>query len=165
MALTWTAEDFETLSWHDDTVYGVRLAVADPQAGDWRSDLILEIDHIVEWIGASEQEQRINFRIAPAHLTFHDTTDLDLRLNWGDSGSQTNLSEASIDRIERARVQDQKICLDRPFYRWAIEMNWPHGGRIAFGASGFTLTLLADPVLSDQQALSPAERAKRLSSA
>ncbi len=165
MALTWTTEDFDRLSWHDNALYGVRLAVADPEAGDWRSDLILEIDHIVEWICASAPDQRVRFRVAPARLVFHDTTDLDLRLNWGDSGAQTNLTEASIDRIERARVQDQKICLDRPYYRWAIEMNWPRGGRIAFGASGFTLTLLADPALSDQQVLLPAERARRLSSA
>ena len=39
--------DFEGLSWHDDTLYGLRFDVGDSFQGDWHADLVLDIDHIV----------------------------------------------------------------------------------------------------------------------
>ena len=63
-------------------------------------------------------------------------------------------------RIERAPIQDQKVFLDRPYCRWIIRLNWPSSGEIAFGAVGFTLTLLAEPVLTDKQSLSRHERTR-----
>jgi hypothetical protein len=63
-----------------------------------------------------------------------------------------------IDDVARERIVDQKICLDRPYYRWRIAFNWPRGGAIRFGASGFTQALRAAPVLQDQQQLSPLDR-------
>jgi len=42
--------------------------------------------------------------------------------------------------------------------RWSIELNWPAGGEIAFGARGFTQTLLAEPILTERQHLTRAER-------
>ena len=42
--------DFERLSWHDNIVYGVRFDVGDSFRGDRHSHLVLDIDHIVEWI-------------------------------------------------------------------------------------------------------------------
>ena len=122
------AGDFESLSWHDDTVYGLRLEIGDPERGDWRSNLVLDIDHIVEWVCESGGTCRC--KVAPATLTFHD----------------------------RERIVDQKICFDRPYYRWRIALNWPQGGEIRFGASDFTLELRAEPVLQDQQQLSPLDR-------
>ncbi len=50
MAQNLTEKDFETLSWHDNIVYGLRFDVGDIGRDDWRSELILDIDHIVEWI-------------------------------------------------------------------------------------------------------------------
>ena len=69
------------------------------------------------------------------------------------------MNEPSIDAITRQRIKDQKICLDRPYYRWRIAFNLPPGGEIGFGASGFSMELRADPVLTDEQRLSPADRA------
>jgi hypothetical protein len=148
--------DFARLSWHDDTVYGLRFAVGDIDRGDWRSELVLDLDHIVEWLCGSDRGVR--FRVAPATLVFHDTTDLRIALDWGDSGQRTALGEPQIDAITRAQVPDQKICLDRPYYRWRIALNWPPGGEVGFGASGFTQTLRAAPVLLDQQRLPPGDR-------
>ena len=79
-------------------------------------------------------------------------------VDCGDSGCRTALHVLAIDRITRERIQDQKICLDRPYWRWRIALNWPEGGAITFGASGFTQTLRAAPVVLDQQQLPPAER-------
>ncbi len=167
MAQNLTEKDFETLSWHDNIVYGLRFDVGDSSQGDWRSDLVLDIDHIVEWICGTgglpsvplREAGVAQFRVAPASLIFHHVTDLDIGLNFGDSGHRTAMNEPSIDAITRQRIKDQKICLDRPYYRWRIAFNLPPGGEIGFGASGFSMELRADPVLTDEQRLSPADRA------
>jgi hypothetical protein len=152
-----TEADFERLSWHDDSLYGLRIALGDIELGDWRSELVFDLDHIVEWI--CDDPEQVRFRVAPATLTFHDVTDLAIAVDWGDSGHRTGLHEAAIDTITRAPVADQKICLDRPYYRWRIALSWPSGGEIAFGASGFTQRLRAAPRLLDEPKLSPGLRA------
>lgn len=146
---TTTIADFENMTWHDNALYGVRLDVGDSDRGDWHADLVLDIDHIVEWVCGIEGGTQ--FLVAPATLTFHDATDLRLNIDCGDSGWRVAVHPLSIDRIVREPVQDQQICLDRPYYRWQIELNWPSGGTISFGASGFTQVLRAPPALSDQQ--------------
>jgi hypothetical protein len=148
--------DFARQSWHDDTLHGLRIEVGDSARGDWRSELVLDIDHIVEWI--CEDGGRMRFRVAPATLTFHDVTDLAIAVDWGGSGHRIALHEAAIDAITRAPVADQKICLDRTYYRWRIALDWPRGGEIPFGASGFTQRLRAAPLLQDEQKLSTADR-------
>ena len=148
--------EFADLSWHDNALYGLRLDLGDPSRGDWHADLVLDIDHIVEWLCGVDRQ--IRFRVAPATLTFHDVTDLQIAIDCDDSGGQVALHALSIDAITRERIPDQKICFDRPYYRWRIALNAPPGGAISFGASGFTQTLRADPVLLDQQQLAPADR-------
>ena len=134
MVTRYTEADFDRLSWHDCHVWGVALHVGDPAENDWTSDLVLDLDYIVEWIcGADGGAQ---FRVA--------------------------LHAVSIDRVERVRVQDQKVFLDRPYYGWRIVLNWPQGGEIAFGAVGFTQTLRADPILTDKQHLSRTQRESSL---
>ena len=149
--------DFDGMLWHDNYVYALAVSIGDVARGDWRSELVLDIDHIVEWI--CEAAPRLRFRVAPATLTFHNVTDLRINLDWGDSGCQTAVSEASIQVIDRSPVGDQKICLDQPYYRWRIEMNNPDGSVITFGATGFTQLLRAEPLLIDEQKLTPGQRA------
>ncbi len=144
-------------SWHDNSLYGIRLLVGDPERGDWRSDLVLDIDHIVEWVCGADQRPR--FRVAPATLTFHHVTDLQVAVDCGDTGGRVALHALSIDQVVREPIEDQKVCFDRPYYRWRIELNWPKGGMIVFAASGFTQTLRAEPVLQDEQWLLAAQRA------
>jgi hypothetical protein len=155
--VTWPgADDFERLSWHDCPIRGIELRVGDPDAGDWTSDLALDIDYIAEWlcpVGGGGQ-----FRVAPATLVFHGVTDLRIAIDWGDTGHQVALHDATIDRIERERVAAQKVYLDRPYYRWRIALNWPRGGELRFGAVGLTQTLRAEPVLTDRQRLPPGAR-------
>jgi hypothetical protein len=148
--------DFAELTWHDNTVYGFRLDPGDPDRGDWTSDLVLDIDHIVEWICGTDG--KVLFRVAPATLTFHDATDLRVSFDF-DQGHQIALRPLSIASVARDPIRDQKVCLDRPYYRWRIGLNDPKGGEIAFGASGFTQTLRAEPKVSEEQRLSRHERA------
>ncbi len=158
MPASYTESDFERLSWHDCHIWGIELRAGDPGEGDWTSDLALDIDFIVDWlcgVGGGGQ-----FRVAPATLVFHGVTDLRINVDWGASGFQASLHEASIDRIEREPVREQKVYLDRPYYRWRIRLNWPESGEIAFGAVGFTQMLRAEAVLKDQQRLSFRERSR-----
>jgi hypothetical protein len=89
---------------------------------------------------------------------FHGVTDPRINIDWGYSGHQVSLHCVAIDSIERVQVKDQKVHLDRPYYAWIIRLNWPERGEIAFGAVGFTQTLLTEPILSDQQCLSLKKR-------
>jgi hypothetical protein len=146
-----TDADFDTLSWHDCHVWGLALRPGDPDTGDWRSDLILDIDYILEWLCGVDGVTR--FRVAPADLAFHGVTDLEIHLDW-DAGGQVALHPLSIHGIERAIVSNQKVYLDRPYYRWTVGLNWPQGAAIRFGAVGFTLTLRDEPVVTESQSLS-----------
>jgi hypothetical protein len=113
-----TEADFDRLSWHDCHIWGVALHVGDPDENDWTSDLVLDIDYIVEWVcGVGGGGQ---FRVAPATLAFHGVTDPRITIDWGDSGFRVALHGISIDRIEREPVRDQKVFLDRPYYGWRI---------------------------------------------
>ncbi len=139
------------LRWHDNTIHGLSFGLAEPEVGDWRSDLVLDIDHIVEWLCGAPSEVR--FRVAPATLTFHDVTDFAIAVDQGDSGGCNALIEWSIDRVERQP-------LDRPmdYWRWTIHLHAPPGGSITFCASGFTQAETAEAILVDEQRLPPGLR-------
>ena len=143
--------EFDELSWHDDTFYGLRFDVGDSLQGDWRANLVFDIDHIVEWVRG--EAGKIRFRVASATLVFHGVTDLRIAIDWGDSGDRTALHDVSIDGIAREPVPDQEGYPAREHYRWRIVLNWPQGGEIIFGAHGFTQALRAEPVLLDEQRL------------
>ena len=145
---TWTEAEFASLSWHDNHIHGIALRVGDPLAGDWTSDLVLDIDHVLDWV---REDGGTRFRVAPATLTFHGVTDRYIHIDDGSSGFRVSHGVPSIHRIEREPVADQKVFLDRPYYRWRIELNAPPGGEITFGAVGFTQTLTAEPELRDEQ--------------
>jgi hypothetical protein len=74
MAQPASSPDLDDRSWHDDALYGMRLDIGDVARGDWLSDLVLDIDHIVEWLCGADGQCR--FRVAPATLAFHRVTDL-----------------------------------------------------------------------------------------
>ena len=144
------------VSWHDNLVYALHIRAPDAEARDWRSELILDLDHIVEWICAPNSKAQ--FRVAPATLVFHDVTDLAVRLDM--SGTvPLALNEWSIAAIDSSPAPHPGQAPALPYYRWRIALNVPSNGEIAFGASGYTQTLRAEPVLTDQQRLPAAKRA------
>lgn len=148
-----TDEDFERLSWHDCHIWGLELRVGDADEGDWTSDLVLRIDFIVEWMCGTAGG--CQFRVAPAELVFHDVTDPVVSIRWCEDGAGIAMHLLSIGGIAR---EDRTAPGGHPVYRWSIELNWPAGGEIAFGARGFTQTLLAEPILTERQHLTRAER-------
>ena len=153
-----TEVDFETLSWHDCHIWRFDLQVGDPAEDDWTNDLVVGIDFIIEWLCGVDRS--IKFKIAPATLAFHGVTDPKIAISWGETGFQASIFQPSIGKIVREPIADQKVFLDRPYYRWRIALNWPEGGEITFGAVGFTQTLLAAPIISDRQHLSLKERSR-----
>jgi hypothetical protein len=148
--------DFERLSWHDCHIWGLEFRVGAKEE-HFTSELVLRLDFILEWVCGIDGTYR--FRVAPAELVFHGLTDLCVSVAWPDTDLQVAMSLPSIGLIERERVADQKVFLDHPYYRWRIRLNWPDGGEITFGAVDFTQVLLAEPLLTEQQMLTPSERA------
>ena len=136
-------------SWHDYLVDALLFNVGDVARSDWRSELVLNIDHIVEWICGTDGGVR--FRVAPATLTFYDVTDLRVSLDFGRSCHCQALDELSIAAIPQEPVPTPSVA--QPYGRWRIELNLPRGGEITFGASGYTQTLRAKPVLLDERRL------------
>jgi hypothetical protein len=122
MAISYTEADFDRLSWHDCHIWRVELCAGDPEEGDWTSDLVLDVDYIVEWlcrVGGVGQ-----FRVAPATLAFHGVTDLRINIDWGRSGFQCSLHDS---RRYRTRADSEPESVpDRPYYRWIIRLNGPN---------------------------------------
>ena len=142
--------------WHDDRIHSLHLRAPDPDRGDWRSELMLDIDHIVEWLCGADG--RMRFRVAPASLLFHDVTDLRIGIAFGAGGARETLNELSIAAIDRHPAAATAGPGQQPYYDWRIALNLPVGGEITFGASGYSLTLRAAPVLTDQQRLPTGHR-------
>jgi hypothetical protein len=156
--VTYTDADFDRLSWHDCHIWAVELHAGDPDDKDWTSDLVLDIDFIMDWICAVDGGGQ--FRVSPATLVFLGVTDLKIDIDWGRSGFQAALHPASIDYVVRELIPDQRVYLDRPYYNWRIRLNWPDSSEIAFGAVGFTQSLRAEAILTEKQCLSLKERGR-----
>jgi len=138
-------------SFHDNLIHGLHLRPAEPDRGDWRHELWLDIDHIAEWVRGTDG--RIMFRVAPADLVFHNVTDLVIAVDYGATGHSQALNEMSIHEITREATQPDCAIEEIEYYRWRIALNSPAGGEISFGAKRYTLTHRAEPVLQDQQSL------------
>lgn len=137
--------------WHDNLIYAIGFDIGDPEKQEWRSDLVLDIDFIAEWL--CEPSGAVRFRVAPATLTFHAVGDLAISIDHGDSGGRTAITECSIDRVTRERLDGF-----RENWRWRIALNLPKGGTIDFCATGFTQTLRQPPMLLSEQRLPRGER-------
>lgn len=150
-----TDADFGSLSWHDCAVHGVAWNI---DGGSGPSDLILDIDYICEWLCGADKVCK--FEIAPADLVFHGITDLKMSVDWGDSGFQTCIEGGfPISEIKQERIKDQKVYLDRPYFKWTISFSEPtRKSLITFGATGFTQTLRKNPILTDRQYLAVKDR-------
>lgn len=136
-------KQFELLTWHDNTLHGISFTDE-----NFKNDLQLDIDYILEWMNA---EGTNRFRVAPAHLVFHDVTGL--RINLGHSPVPTMYSYlASIVGIGRKKVEDDR-------YLWTIQLLGHEDNRILFEASGFTMTTYKPAIVSEVQHLTTEQRA------
>lgn len=146
---TFTQQDFETLSFHDNLLRGVLF-----RSEYGQSDLVLDIDYIAEWI---LDDKCCEWRIAAADLTFHGVTGLKLSVDWHDEKFQVCVAGDSIVDVKRELIVPQLVHLDRPYWRW--QFTFAMDTQLVFGAYGFTLQLRQEPVLHNEQSLPLAARA------
>ena len=144
----------DRFSWHDNLIYGLHFRCPDPERGVWRSDLVLDIDHIVEWVRSKDGQVR--FRVAPATLVFHDVGDLRIDVDFKGQGEALN--ELSIAEITCEMSNPSADGIGPRQNRWRIALNMPRGGEIAFAASGYTQSLRGAARLVAEQRLPPSER-------
>src|SRR5919108_1867811 len=145
-ARSWTNVDFARMSWHDNHVHGLSIRAGEHGLGE----LTLDLDYILDWLCAPGGS--CEFRVAPATLTFHETTDLRIEIDY--SVSNAALTPFSISEIRRESVS---VGAFGRIFRWTIAINWPKGS-ISFHASGFTQVLRGADVVTPDQWLSPERR-------
>jgi hypothetical protein len=136
----YTEVDFDQLSWHDNCIHGFKL-----ESEGERDEILLDIDFITEWI--CDYGANAGFMLAPSTIAFRDITDLTVSIVVPSSGYRVFHRGIYIDRIERSRLQG----IAAEYYAWDIKVCAPYSGGFQFGASGFTMKLMAPPVFSKQQ--------------
>jgi hypothetical protein len=140
---SYTHEDFDRLTFHDNLLRGVAI-----RCDLGRSDLVLDIDYIDEWITPCTKP---SWKVASADLTFHGVTGLDLSMNWDDAKYHTSRAGEWILGLTREPVAEQLVYLDRPYYVWRF--SFALHSRLSFGAYGFTLKLRQEPIEWEEQSL------------
>ena len=144
----WHTEDFDSLSWHDVHVHGLRFASFDEDEG--AADFILDIDFILNWEKSADQ---LLFTICRAELVFHSAYRLKLELDY--LTPTAGMCPFAIDGIHREILQ---FPTGFKSFRWRIPISWPHGS-LEFEAPAFTQTLIGKPVVkAGAQSLSSEER-------
>ena len=142
-----TNEHFDATSWHDNPIHAFRIVEGVNGGGD----LILDIDHIVEWV--LHDDGYYGFTLVASDLTFHDVTDLVISIDF--PSCSAGLVPPSIHDIQRETI---KCPNDSTGYKWGIDINWPRNSFIKFQASGFTQTARSEPIAGQSQALPVAMR-------
>jgi hypothetical protein len=146
----WTDQDFDSLSWHDNHIHGIRIR--NPHEG-YDFDLILDIDHILKWV--VKPDNSFEFVLAPATLTFHGVHKLnvDFQLAY-----REDLEISDIERTEITTEAEHGVGIRR--FAWQIKSQSIAGrpNRICFEARGFTQELRREPVVRVCQRLEEEER-------
>lgn len=138
-----TSKDHKSLGFHDSRIHGVYFDVC---ASEFKSEVVFDIDYIVRW----PEKSGDGFLVAPALLVFEKVTDLLLHIDWGDSGLTGSVDGIFIVDIERGPVS--RLGLVGDYYKWQLVLN-DDGSHVRFGSSGYTLTFIDGPILSENQYL------------
>lgn len=140
---------------HDNLVRGINFA---SEVGDFSSDISFDIDHILEWINCSPNQDEYLFSVSQAILTFHYVSDLVMNISWGNSNYTKFTGDSSgfyILNIEKQKINSP--LGDPDYYSWKITTN-NKGQVISFGASDMSLKLIGSPQLVNRQYLLNSER-------
>ena len=140
-----TDADFESTSWHDNHIHAFRFV----EGKDGTGDLILDLDHIVQWLEG--EGSGFKFRVVPATLTFHEVMFPRIAIDFG--AASAAFGPIMIDGIERRTEQRTHYLATI----WKIPMTFPPG-EMEFEARGFTQKARGEPTLTESQSLNPSER-------
>jgi len=125
------------MSWHDCTIHALRF----DQDGEYQSDLVLDLDYILEWLSTPSGPYK--FRVAPALLRFQNVDNLRIRA------------------ARRFKQAAQIIEIIRTGSHWQIRLDaYPsqESSEIEFDATGFVQELSRPPVVVSRQWLTWSER-------
>jgi hypothetical protein len=150
---------FDQAVLHEVRVYAFLL-----QRQKYEVNLVLDIDYLAEW--GLLPDNRFDFLVAPATLTFLDVVDLQIHLDGGPSlrreepdGAISSLSgELEISDFRRFAYTDP-LYTERSYLRYELNFWEPQGGRISLGATDFRIVGRQEGVRSDRQIFDPAQRA------
>ncbi len=126
-----TDADFDSMSWHDCTIYKVRLA----------DDLEMDIDYIVEWIEPEADGFPFSYWVSPATLVFKKVRNVAFEFD------AMMLEPIEIEEIEQQVVRDG--------IKWTITTRQ---GEMEFLSPGFEQFVRQDPFFRLSQAISVKER-------
>jgi hypothetical protein len=144
-------DKFPEFNWHDNAIHGIRIVEGEDGGS---GDLVLDIDFIVEWLQPESGEKYFRFRVAPTDLTFHETTDLVISVDYAScSGAFQPMT------IRRTHREPITYPNGHSAFAWKIELNWPPDGFISFHSPGFTQAARTPPIETNAQYLSAARRA------
>jgi hypothetical protein len=144
-AHAWSDQQFDEMSWHDNHVHSLRIVEGVHGAGE----LVLDLDYILEWVKC--QDDKFQFRILPATLTFKVVTNLRISLDY--AAASAALGPFSIHAIQRRTERREHYEAQL----WTIVINWPVG-EISFEAKSFEQRGTGDDVLSTTMYLSASSR-------
>jgi hypothetical protein len=141
-------EEFDEMNWHDNVVHGFQLVEG---ADGYSGELILDIDHIVEWIKSADST--FSFVLTPSNLVFHNVTELIISINYA-------AAAAALQPISIGEIYREIFFYPNGYssYRWKIVISWPSNSYITFLASGFSQISRKPSVISDSQCLSVGQR-------
>jgi hypothetical protein len=149
---------FDRVSLYEVRVYAFLL-----QRQKYEVNLVLDIDYLAEW--SLLPDNRFDFLVVPATLTFLDVVDLQIHLDGGPSlrreepdGSISSFTgELEISDFRRFAYTDP-IYTERSYLRYELNFWEPQGGRISLGATDFRIVGRQQGVRSDRQTFDPAQR-------
>ena len=141
---TWTHDQFNEMSWHDNHVHALRITEGEHGSGE----LTLDIDYILEWV---REPDGFKFRIIPVSLRFMEVTGLRIHLDYASPSAA--LGPFSIHAIERRTEARERYVAQI----WTILVNWPKG-EISFEAMGYEQSSWGREMVSSRQHLLPEER-------
>ncbi|NOD48885.1 MULTISPECIES: hypothetical protein [Ruegeria] len=130
---------------HDNSIYALKLVSPDPDNNDWVSELILDIDHIEEWI--RQDNEQFSFSVSQVNLCFEGVSDLFVSFSF----PKSTVTPLPIDRITRSREPVRIHGIDYSEFAWTIGLNDRRGGRICFHATGYRFESVGKPVTCEEQ--------------
>lgn len=133
----WSNSEMDDISWHDSQIRAMLLD---------RSQLLLDIDFICEWIMPETRGDLFSFYIAPATLVFPYAEKVHISLEWTAPMSIFDIhGQNSIPT-----PQGQEFISE-----WSIA--GPHG-HLDLRSSGYVLYFRREPLLTQQQYLTLQQR-------
>ena len=130
----WSDNDFNDMGWHDSRLYNIKFP-------DEEYSFTLYLDYIFEWV--KTVDNKFNFWVSPCKLVFENVINLKVNLCFENSiGIDIN----SIHREKIGLTPNGKL----EEWKYTIETD---RGNIELLATGFEMSLMHQPILSDSQCL------------